>query len=191
MSKSFMGLVLAAACAAAAAVSFAERAPNERERAALGPMAERMKTLVGVWRIEAKLQFSPQARPVTVAAVQVNKLVGGRWLVSEFTDEGGADPNMPAFEGVGINGFDPDKRVYSGVWVDSSRGFVVPVEGTYDEARRVFRTTSIERQRDGRTITVVSETRSIGPNEEETVFTAPDATGRPFVRMVLRAVRRP
>jgi hypothetical protein len=192
MSKAGKGVVvlLLVAVGAAGAASFASNAPSERERTALGPMAERLKALVGVWRVEARLQLTPTARPVTIAAVQENKLIGGRWLVSEFKDLGGG-PDMPPFEGIGINGFDPEKRTYSGIWVDGSRGFVVPVEGTYDEARKVFRTTSTERQRDGRTVTVISETRAISANEEETVFTAPDEAGRPYVRMVLHATRRP
>ena len=170
-----------AAASASAAVPASHPSP---EVSALGPMAERLNNLVGTWRVEARLQFDPAARPLTIEAVAENRLVGGRWLVSELRSvhEGG-------FHGVEVNGYDPVKGRYSGYWIDSTRSLLVPVEGSYDARSGVFRTTSIERDPGGRSVTIVSETRRNGPDEEVTTFTAPDSAGKPFVRMRL-AYRR-
>ena len=96
---------------------------------------------------------------------------------------------MPRFEGLGVNGFDPAAGHYVGYWVDGTRGLAIPVSGTYDGRTGVFTTTSIERNRDGSTTHVRSETRRTNPDTEVTTFTATDARGQPYVRMVLTYTR--
>ena len=156
--------------------------------AALGPMAAAIHNRVGEWDVQAKLQFTPQARPVVIHARAVSRLLGGRWLVTELMDES-RDPAMPSFAGLGVNGYDPDLHHYVGYWVDSSRGLAIPVSGEFDAKSGIFRTVSIERQRDGKSVTVISETRALDANTEQTTFTAPDAKGRPFVRMQMTYAR--
>jgi hypothetical protein len=158
--------------------------------AALGPMAATIRNRVGEWDVQARLQFTPKTRPVVIHARATSRLLGDRWLVTEFTDES-RDPEMPSFAGLGVNGFDPDQHHYVGYWVDSSRGLAIPVTGEFDPRSGVFRTVSVERQRNGASVTVVSETRSLDPNTEQTTFTAPDAQGRPFVRMQMTYTRAP
>jgi hypothetical protein len=145
--------------------------------ALLGPMANDLRGRVGRWCVEAHLQLTPEARPVVINAVAENRLIGGRWLVTEMRG--------PGFEGVGLNGFDPQTGRYSGYWVDGSRGFTVPVEGEYDAAGRVFRTRSTERRADGASVIILSETRTDGPDGQATTFIAPDAHGRSYQRMLL------
>jgi len=161
--------------------------PNATD-AALGPMAATIRNRVGEWEVQAKLQFTPKTRPVVIHARATSRLLGDRWLITEFTDES-RDPAMPSFAGLGVNGYDPDQRHYVGYWVDSSRGLAIPVTGEYDPKSGVFRTVSVERQRNGKSVTVVSETRSVDANTEQTTFTAPDADGRPFVRMQMTYTR--
>lgn len=153
--------------------------------ARLGPMAADLQNRVGTWCVDAWLQFTPAAKPARIAARAESRFVGNRWLVTELrsTDE------MQGFHGLGINGYDPELRKYVGIWIDGTRGFVVPVEGTYDTARQVFRTTSTERRQDGQTVTVISETVRKGSDQEVTRFTAPGPNGRPYERMVLTYTR--
>lgn len=149
--------------------------------ALLGPMAIQLRNRVGRWCVEAHLQLTPRARPVEIHAVAESRLIGGRWLLTEMRG--------PGFAGVGLNGFDSARRRYTGYWADGSRGFAVPVEGEYDAGARAFRTISTERRADGASVTVHSETRTTGADEEVTTFTAPDAEGRPYQRMVMRYTR--
>ncbi len=160
-----------------AAALLAASAPAGANDALLGPMADDLRGRVGRWCVAARLQLTPQARPLTIQAVAESRLVGGRWLLTEMRGMG--------FHGVGLNGFDPATVRYAGYWADGSRGFAVPVEGEYDAGARVFRTRSTERRAGGETIVVRSETRRDGPDGEVTIFTAPDAQGRPYQRMVL------
>jgi hypothetical protein len=164
------GALLAAATASSAA-----------DDALLGPMASELRGRVGRWCVEAHLQLTPEARPVVINAVAESRLIGGRWLVTEMRGRG--------FEGVGLNGYDPQSGHYAGYWADGSRGFTVPVEGDYDAAAHVFRTRSIERRANGGAVIVLSETRRDGPDGEATSFTAPDAHGRPYQRMLMLSRR--
>lgn len=165
----------------AAALLAASTPASAANDALLGPMANDLRGRVGRWCVEARLQLTPQARPVTIRAVAESRLIGGRWLLTEMRGMG--------FEGVGLNGFDPATGRYTGYWADGSRGFAVPVAGDYDAEARVFRTMSTERRGDGESVVVRSETRPDGPDGEVTVFTAPDARGRPYQRMMLRYTR--
>jgi hypothetical protein len=144
----------------------------------LGPMADDLRNRVGRWCVEARLQLTPQARPITIRALAESRMIGGRWLVTEMRG--------PGFEGVGLNGYDPATRRYTGYWADGTRGFTVPVDGDYDAGARIFRTRSVERRSNGSSVEVRSETRRDGPDGEITTFTARDAEGRPYERMVMR-----
>ncbi|HYD13361.1 MAG TPA: DUF1579 family protein [Allosphingosinicella sp.] len=154
------------------------QAPAAASDALLGPMAGDLRNRIGHWCVEARLQLTPQARPVTVRAAVESRLIGGRWLVTEMRG--------PGFEGVGLNGYDPATRRYTGYWADGTRGFTVPVDGEYDSAARIFRTHSVERRANGESVVVHSETRRDGPDGEVTTFTTTDAQGRPYERMVMR-----
>jgi hypothetical protein len=179
-----MAALLAAATSAPGSAPFPAPAPAPAAAAQdpLGPMAGALRNRVGTWRVKAELQLRPGARLVVIDAIAENRLVGGRWLLSELRTP---DRMNGGFEGVGINGYDPRQGKYVGYWIDGSRSLLIPVEGAWDGQAGLFRTTSVERGRDGRAVTVQSETRTIGPDEEVTTFTAPDAEGRPFVRMRL------
>ena len=175
MANRILRTALLAAALIGPSAALPAQAPND---ALLGPMASDLRNRVGRWCVEAQLQLTPEARPVTIAAVAEHRLIGDRWLVTEMRG--------PGFQGVGLNGYDPEARHYTGYWADGSRGFAIPVAGDYDADARVFRTVSTERRADGERVTVHSETRAAGPDEEVTIFIAPDARGRPYQRMLLR-----
>ena len=166
----------------------AQNAPSDSQRKLLGPMANVLLDRVGEWDVRADLRLQPAARAVTIKAKAKSKMLGNRWLVTELR---GADMGRGVFgfEGLGVNGFDPDTGKYVGYWVDGSRGIAIPVTGTFDAASGIFRTTSVERNRDGSKTTVHSETRRTAPDTEVTTFTAVGPKGQRFVRMVLTYTR--
>ena len=182
-----MRMIIAAAAFVAVATQIqaahAEAPPVQAQRALLGPMADMLLTRVGTWDVRADLRLRPGAKPVSITARASSRLVGNRWLVTEL--RGAESGNMARFEGLGVNGFDPQAGHYVGYWVDGTRGLAIPVSGTYDSRTGVFTTSSVERARDGSTTQVRSETRRTDPDTEVTIFTATDARGQPYVRMVL------
>ena len=171
-------MIAPAALLVAVAGTPAAAEPEER----LGPMAETMRGRVGSWCVAARLRFTPEARPLDLDARAESRLLGGRWLVTELRGMEAPD----GFHGLGVNGWDPVRRRYTGYWVDGTRGFAIPVEGEYDSATGAFTTLSTERRADGGTVTVVSVTRPDGDGGEITTFTATGPDGRAFERMVLR-----
>jgi len=76
---------------------------------------------VGTWDATTTMHGTPPSK-----GVETNRVLGGLWLVSEFKSEMGGQP----FEGHGLYGYDPDKKKYVGVWVDTQSTSFQLSEGT-------------------------------------------------------------
>jgi hypothetical protein len=98
------------------------------------PEHEALSKEVGVWDGEASVWMSPDAPPEKSQGVETNKMLGKFWLVSEYEGE-----MMGAkFTGRMNLGYDPVKKKYVGVWVDSISPHLQTVEGDYDDATRTL-----------------------------------------------------
>ncbi len=91
----------------------------------------------GVWDADMTL-FIPGAdskpMPTTSKAVETNRMIGGKWLISDFKGE---IFGMP-FEGHGQNGYDAKKGKYVGTWLDSVNTHITLMEGSYDESTKTL-----------------------------------------------------
>jgi hypothetical protein len=100
-----------------------------QEMPAPGPEHEALKHFVGKWDAKAKTggaEFS--------GAMSYRLECGGLWLVSEFEGEfGGAK-----FQGRGLDGYDPAKKKYVSVWVDSMSFRPTLFEGEMDTATKTL-----------------------------------------------------
>ena len=65
---------------------------------------------------------------MTMTGVETSTLMAGRWLVTEWTSDMMGQP----FEGHGVAGWDPAKKAYVSVWVDSMNTELTFAESTYD-----------------------------------------------------------
>jgi hypothetical protein len=94
-----------------------------------GPEMDVLKKMVGTW--DTVMTFEGKASKGTC----VYKMdLGGLWLASEFkTDLGG----MP-FSGRGYDSYDPMKKKYVGVWLDSMMPHAMVMEGNYDAAKKTL-----------------------------------------------------
>src|SRR4051812_24742132 len=84
---------------------------------------------VGTW--SAEMVVNGPTGPQRSVGTSVSRLVGGRWLVTDFKNETG-------FEGHGVYGFDPARGCFVGTWVDDMRPFLTVMEGRWDEATRTM-----------------------------------------------------
>src|SRR5207244_2701258 len=84
------------------------------------------------WDAEIEVRPQPGAEAQRSAGVSLNRLVGGRWLVSDFKNE------TTGFEGHGVYGWDSVKGKYVGTWVDPMRSTMVLAEGTWDAETRTM-----------------------------------------------------
>jgi len=86
----------------------------------------------GTWDVDVEVRWVQGAQPQKSRGVYVNRIVGGRWLVSDFKNE------TSGFEGHGVYGWDATKGKYTGVWVDAMRSFLAVAEGDYDASKRTM-----------------------------------------------------
>lgn len=94
-----------------------------------GPEHEKLKELAGTWDAIMKMGDSESN------GTMVWKMdLGGLWLTSEFQGEFGGEK----FSGKGFDSFDPIKKKYVGVWVDSMSTSPMVSEGTYDKEGKVL-----------------------------------------------------
>ncbi len=89
---------------------------------------------VGVWTAQVKMWMEPGAEPQESVGREVNRMMGGLWLVSDFRGSIGGEE----FQGHGIYGFDPIRKLYTGYWFDSMNPVSMPLEGSYDAASQTL-----------------------------------------------------
>jgi hypothetical protein len=97
-----------------------------------GPEHALLKRTEGTWDATAKIGDQESKGTMTYKMG-----LGGLWLVGEFKGE-----FMGAkFEGKGLDTYDPAKKKYINVWVDSMSTAPMIMEGTYDKDNKVLTTT--------------------------------------------------
>jgi hypothetical protein len=94
-----------------------------------GPEHEHLRALVGVWDATVKT-----AGQESKGRMVYNMDLGGLWLASHFD---GAFGDMK-FSGRGFDTYDPAKKKYVGVWVDSMSPGVMMMEGELDKDGKVM-----------------------------------------------------
>lgn len=103
-----------------------------------GPEHEQLKRLAGEWDALVKCQMpasdGSSSTQESKGEYTAKLDVGGYFLVTEFKCHLGGQ----AFHGRGLNGYDPFKKKYVGVWVDSMSPSVYMLEGAFDESGKVY-----------------------------------------------------
>jgi len=99
-----------------------------------GPEHEVLKNDVGTWDANVEFWAAPTAPPSISKGVSTITMLGGFWQVDEFKSEMMGAP----FEGRGETGYDPVKKKYVGVWVDSMSSGLNLSESTYDAKTRTM-----------------------------------------------------
>lgn len=89
-----------------------------------------MKGMDGKWNFVLKANDGTEAKGVSIMKIEC----GGLWLVSDFKCEMGGQP----FQGKGLDGYDPVKKKYVTVWVDSYTTAPMLFEGKFDESGKVL-----------------------------------------------------
>jgi uncharacterized protein DUF1579 len=96
-----------------------------------GPEHALLAKMAGSWEATVKeASMDPKTPPTTSKGTEVDRMVGGLWLVSDFNSEMGGK----SFSGHGVLGYDTDKKKYVSVWVDTMSTSAAMGEGSYDAA---------------------------------------------------------
>ncbi|HSS20415.1 MAG TPA: DUF1579 family protein [Pyrinomonadaceae bacterium] len=150
------------------------------------PETQRLRFREGVWNVTMEFQPTPRSEKMSMTGVQTNKL-SGPWLTSDLE----ATMNGRPFLGHGVNGYDPSKGKYVGIWVDSTRNYITRVEGTYDASGKIFTTTSMEKDARGANVPLTEVTETVDDNTEITTLWVPgEKKGEKFARIKLTYTRR-
>src|SRR6185503_17588298 len=88
-----------------------EAPPQEMPEVKPGPEHAFLAKDAGTW----DATITDKNTGVVSKGTEVRRMVGGLWLIGDFTSEMNGQP----FVGHGITGFDQDKKKYVGAWVDS------------------------------------------------------------------------
>jgi hypothetical protein len=84
---------------------------------------------VGEWDAAVKVWEKPAAKPMESKGKETNRMLGDFWLVSRFEGELAGMP----FVGGGAFGYDPVKKKFVGIWIDSMSPHQMTFVGDYDE----------------------------------------------------------
>src|SRR5437867_10740763 len=94
-----------------------------------GPEHDALKKLEGTWNAKLKMGDNESSGTMTYKME-----CGGLWLTSDFRGEFFDQK----FQGRGMDGYDPEKKKYVSVWVDSMSTRPMFLEGTYDKEKKTM-----------------------------------------------------
>lgn len=114
----------------------AQKETGAPEQSKPGPEHAVLAREAGTWDAAVEIRMGPPgALPQISKGVEISRLCcNGLWLIKEFR----SDPAYPSFEGHGVAGYDPVKKRYTGIWVDSDLNTPMISEGTYDAASKTM-----------------------------------------------------
>lgn len=117
-----------------------------------GPEHALFKQDEGTWDATVKAMGS-ESKGTLTCKVGLN----GLWLLENFKSDFGGT----AFEGLGATSYDPAKKKYVNVWIDSMSTAPMVSEGTYDKAKKTMTLAGEMPMPDGKSmkITMVSVTK--------------------------------
>ena len=116
-------------CTIAVAGLLAVSAARAQELPKPGPEHEVLKKLEGTWEATAKSGGMESKGTMTYKMA-----LGGLWLMSKY--EG--DFAGTKFEGHGMDSYDPTKKKFVTVWVDTMATSPLVMEGTYDKDKKAL-----------------------------------------------------
>ena len=153
-------------CLAALLVSaILSSAALAQEPAKPGPEHAILAEMEGTWDAVMHMPGAPKDAPASKGTHVYKMECGGLWLTSKFEGDFGG----MKFEGRGIDGYDPAKKKYTGVWVDSMSSTPLLLEGTRDEKTKVLTMTGDHPGPDGKLAKV--KTKSSFKDKDHHTFT--------------------
>lgn len=116
----------------------AEETPVMPEMPKPTPEHEWLQKFVGEWTVESEIHMEPGQDPVKGGGTESVRSLGGFWVISDMTGE----MMGSSMRAVLTFGYDPEKKVYVGTWIDSMGSQVWNYEGTVDDSGKVLTLTT-------------------------------------------------
>lgn len=146
-----------------------------------GPEHAMLKESVGTWDTTIKVASGDTSKGTCTFTVGLN----GLWVFEHFKGEvAGA-----AFEGRGATSYDPAKKKFVNVWLDSMSASPMVSEGTYDKATKTMTLVGNMPMPDGKTVKAILTT--VTKDADTKVFTLKgSADGKDFEMIQVTYKRR-
>lgn len=94
-----------------------------------------LEAFVGDWDYTVKFWMTPGSEPeVSNGTSTIKSIMGGRFIKQKTE---GTSMGQP-FEGMGIMGYDNEKKKYEAVWIDNMGTGMAKDSGTYDPTTKTF-----------------------------------------------------
>ncbi|MCB0272818.1 MAG: DUF1579 domain-containing protein [Bdellovibrionales bacterium] len=99
---------------------------------------KKLDAFVGNWTYTGKFWMDPsQKKPEVMTGTNENEwILGGRFLQAKATGE--ATNEWPAFEGMGLTGYDNVKQEYTSTWVDNMSTSTMSAAASFDDKAKTL-----------------------------------------------------
>jgi hypothetical protein len=151
-----------------------------------GPQQEQLKVMAGVWDGKGECFMVP-GKPVESRGVFTAKMdLGGLFLATHFK----GDMAGVTFEGRGYTTYDPFKKQYVGVWVDSMVPTIFTSKGEFDTSGKVFTETMEGVDPKGKAVKMRAVTTMKGDDRMTFQMFDGDKTGKDGLTMEIAYTRQ-
>ena len=97
-----------------------------------------MEPLIGRFEGSGKMWMEEGAEPMEFSgSVEREWILNGRFVHEKVTGEP-MGPEQPAFEGLGVIGYNTVERRYETAWIENMATYISTMNGTYDATKKVF-----------------------------------------------------
>ena len=146
-----------------------------------GPEHDVLKAMEGTW--DAVMKMGAEE---TKGVMTYQMDLGGLWLLSTFEGEF----TGMKFKGHGIDGYNPMKKKYVSVWVDSWTPTVLNLEGDWDKESKTLTMAGDPPGPNGETAKVTMITKWTNQDQMEFTMFGPGPDGKQMEMMVITYTRR-
>jgi hypothetical protein len=147
-----------------------------------GPEHARLKALEGTWDAVTTMSDGKKSK----GEMSYRMECGGLWLASDFKGELAGEK----FHGKGFDGYDPAKKKYVAVWVDTMLTTPLFMEGTYDPATKAMTHIGEGPGPDGKTSKMKCVTKTPDNDHQTFEMYMPGPDGKEMKMMTIEYTRR-
>ena len=146
-----------------------------------------LKQMEGSWEALIKTPGEPGKGAMEFKGSETCKLShNGLWLIEDFKADLGGQP----FTGHGVYGYDPAKKKYVGVWVDSMQDFLGQNEGQFDSSGKVWTMTMDSKDPSGKAMKIKMVTEFKDKDHHTFTMSAPGEGGKEMAIMTIEYTRK-
>jgi len=104
--------------------------------AAPGPAHEKLAMYVGSWNVKTSVWLAGPDQPPTVTngTAEFTSILGGRFVMEQYQSE----VMGKTMHGMGINGYDNDRKKYTLFWIDDMGTVMSTADGNFDKSGKVL-----------------------------------------------------